>query len=145
MRYLKYLALLTVLMVPLAYSQAQVGVAVGIGGPGYLAGPPVCSYGYYDYYPYACAPYGFYGSSYFVNGVFIGAGPWYHGGWGRGWYGGPRFVGRGYYGRPGYFAHGGYGRGYARGYARGEFHGGYGVHGGGGFHGGGFHSGGHRR
>ena len=28
MRYLKYLALLTVLMVPLAYSQAQVGVAV---------------------------------------------------------------------------------------------------------------------
>src|SRR5579871_4702697 len=86
MRYAKYLALLTVLMVPLAYSQAQVGVAVGVGGvgvavgPGYAAGPPVCEYGYYDYYPYACAPYGFYGPNYFVNGFFIGAGPWYH--WG---------------------------------------------------------------
>ncbi len=146
MRYLKYLALLSVLMLPFARSQAQVGVAVGIGGgPGYLAGPPACSYGYYDYYPYACAPYGFYGPSYFVNGIFIGAGPWYHGGWGRGWYGGHRFVGRGYYGRPGYFAHSAYGRGYARGYSRGEFHGGNGFHGGGGYPGGGFHGGGHRR
>jgi len=60
MRYLKYFALLAVMMVmPLAYSQAQVRVGVGIGyGPGYVGGPPVCPYGYYDYYPYACAPYG---------------------------------------------------------------------------------------
>src|SRR5579862_2770218 len=133
MRYAKYLALLTVLMVPLAYSQAQVGVAVGVGGvgvavgPGYAAGPPVCEYGYYDYYPYACAPYGFYGPNYFVNGFFIGAGPWYHWGhpagfWGRGYYGRPGFVGRGYYGRPGYVARGAYNRGYARGVGRGEFH-----------------------
>jgi hypothetical protein len=149
MRYLKYLALLTILMVPLAYSQAQVGVAVGVGGvgvavgPGYAAGTPVCSYGYYDYYPYSCAPYGFYGPNYFVNGIFIGAGPWFRGGWGRG-YGRPGFVGRGYYGRPGYVARGGYNRGYARGYARGEFHGGNAFHGGGGFHGGGFHGGGRR-
>jgi len=57
MRYLKYLALVGVLMLPLAYSQAQVSVGVGFG-PGYGYGPPVCSYGYYNYYPYACAPYG---------------------------------------------------------------------------------------
>ena len=162
MRYLKYVALLAVLMVPLAYSQAQVAVGVGIGvGPGYVAaGPPVCSYGYYDYYPYACAPYGFYGPSYFVDGLFIGAGPWYHWGhpvgfWNRG-YDRDGWRDRGYYGR-GYAR--GYGRGYDhaynRGYARGEFHGGnyrggngfrggQSFHGGGEFHGGGggFHGGG---
>jgi len=156
MRYLKYVALLAVLMVPFAYSQAQVAVGIGVGvGPGYAAGPPVCAYGYYNYYPYACAPYGYYGPSYFVDGIFIGAGPWYHWGhpawfWnrgyvGRGWdWGHDRFYARGY--RPGF----GYGRGYVRGYAhpgyghayvgggvRGGFHGGE-------FHGGGFHGGGRR-
>jgi hypothetical protein len=86
------------LMVPLAYSQAEVRFGVGIGfGPGYVAGPPVCPYGYYSYYPYACAPYGFYGPSYFVNGIFIGAGPWYHG-YARSYYGSP-YYGRPYYGR----------------------------------------------
>src|SRR5579863_9476618 len=87
MRYLKYAALLAVLMVPLTYSQAQVSVGVGIG-PGYVDGPPVCDYGYYSYYPYACAPYGYYGPDWFAGGVFIGAGPWYNwggGGWGGGW------------------------------------------------------------
>ncbi|HEY6766814.1 MAG TPA: hypothetical protein VI386_18800, partial [Candidatus Sulfotelmatobacter sp.] len=81
MRYLKYFLLLGVMMVlPLAHSQAQVRVGVGIGfGPGYIAGPPACAYGYYDYYPYACAPYGYYGPSWFSNGIFIGAGPWFHG------------------------------------------------------------------
>jgi len=83
MKYLRYLALLAVVAVPLAYSQAEVHVAVGIGfGPGYVAGPPVCAYGYYPYYPYTCAPYGYYGPTWFANGVFVGAGPWYHG-WGR--------------------------------------------------------------
>lgn len=125
MRILKYVALLAVLMVPLAYSQAQVRVGVGIGyGPTYVAGPPVCAYGYYGYYPYRCAPYGFYGSDWFVNGVFIGAGPWYHGYWHHGWYGRPSYwYSRGWYGRPGW--RGGYGfynRGYVHGYARG-FHG----------------------
>src|ERR1700757_5527399 len=100
MRYLKYVALLAVLMMPLAYSQAQVSVGIGVG-PAYVGGPPACQWGYYDYYPYACAPYGFYGPDYFVGGVFIGAGPWYHWGhpasfWGRG----PGFVGHGWYGRP---------------------------------------------
>ena len=78
MRYLKYFALLAVLMLPLGYSQAQVRVGV-VFGPGYLAGPPVCPYGYYGYYPYACAPYGYYGPAWFSGGIFIGAGPWFHG------------------------------------------------------------------
>lgn len=158
MRYLKYFALLAVLMLPLAYSHAQVAVGVGIGvGPGYVAGPPVCSYGYYNYYPYACAPYGYYGSNWFVNGVFVGAGPWYHWGhpagyWSRGydrddwgWRGHDRwrdrgYYSRGYYGR-GYYGHGyaghGYGRGYDHAYNRGNV--GRGFRGGEGFHGGGGH------
>ena len=105
MKYLRYLTLVGLLMLPLAYSQAQVRVGVGIGfGPGYVAGPPVCAYGYYPDYPYACAPYGYYGPSWFARGVFIGAGPWYHG-WGR-----PYWGGRPYYGRD-------YDRGYGRGFA----------------------------
>ena len=133
MKYLRYLALVGLLMLPLAYSQAQVRVGVGIGfGPGYVAGPPVSTYGYYDYYPYACAPYGYYGPSWFVNGIFIGAGPWYHG-WGHPYYGrgyyGRGYYGRGYVGRP-YEGHGFVGRGFeGRGPARG-------FHGGGSFHGG---------
>ena len=35
--------------------------------------------GYFDYAPYDCAPYGYYGPDWFVGGVFIGAGPWFHG------------------------------------------------------------------
>lgn len=52
-------------------TQAQVVVNIGPA--------PVCPYGYFDYYPYACAPYGYYGPEWFVNGIFIGAGPWFHG------------------------------------------------------------------
>jgi hypothetical protein len=40
---------------------------------------PVCPYGYYDFAPYACAPYGYYGPEWFVGGFFIGTGPWFHG------------------------------------------------------------------
>jgi hypothetical protein len=54
-------------------STAQVSFGVNIGPQ------PVCPYGYYDYSPYQCAPYGYYGPEWFTNGVFIGAGPWYHG------------------------------------------------------------------
>jgi hypothetical protein len=50
---------------------AQVSVQIGPA--------PVCPYGYYDVAPYACAPAGYYGPEWFVNGVFIGAGPWFHG------------------------------------------------------------------
>ena len=33
--------------------------------------------------PIACAPYGYYGDpSWFAGGLFIGAGPWFRGGWG---------------------------------------------------------------
>ncbi len=52
-------------------AKAQVSVGIGVA--------PVCPYGYYDYAPYACAPYGYYGPEWFSGGVFIGAGPWYHG------------------------------------------------------------------
>jgi hypothetical protein len=54
-------------------AQAQVSVGVNIGPA------PICPYGYFDYAPYDCAPYGYYGPEWFVGGVFIGAGPWYHG------------------------------------------------------------------
>lgn len=54
-------------------ANAAVGVGVEIGPP------PVCPYGYYDVPPYNCAPYGYYGPEWFVNGVFIGVGPWFHG------------------------------------------------------------------
>jgi hypothetical protein len=52
-------------------TQAQVSVDIGVA--------PVCPYGYYDVPPYACAPYGYYGPEWFTGGVFIGAGPWFHG------------------------------------------------------------------
>jgi hypothetical protein len=56
---------------PVARAQVSVGVNIGVA--------PVCPYGYFDYAPYDCAPYGYYGPDWFVGGVFIGAGPWFHG------------------------------------------------------------------
>src|SRR5580700_8765086 len=53
--------------------QAQAQVAVEVGAA------PDCPYGYYDVAPYACAPAGYYGPEWFSGGVFIGAGPWFHG------------------------------------------------------------------
>ena len=50
---------------------AQISVNIGVA--------PVCPYGYFDYAPYECAPYGYYGPEWFHGGVFIGAGPWFHG------------------------------------------------------------------
>jgi hypothetical protein len=52
-------------------SKAQVSVDIGVA--------PDCPYGYYDVAPYNCAPYGYYGPEWFNGGVFIGAGPWFHG------------------------------------------------------------------
>src|SRR4029077_12430546 len=89
MRYLKYLAFLAIFMFSLAVPSHAQGVYVGVG-PGYGYAAPVCEYGYYGLCPYACAPYGYYGPDYFVGGVFIGAGPWFHG-----FYGGRGFYGRG--------------------------------------------------
>jgi hypothetical protein len=131
MKYLRYVVMIALLAMPLAYAQAAVGVGVGIGvgvGP-VVAGAPVCAYGYYPDYPYSCAPYGYYGPSWFAGGVFIGAGPWYHG-WGHPYYPARGFVGRGFAGR-GFAGHGFVGRGpaggrgfVARGGSRGGFHGG---------------------
>jgi hypothetical protein len=74
MRYFTSLAIFAVVVALLtAGSVAPAQVAVGIG----IA--PVCPYGYFDYPPYDCAPYGYYGPDWFINGLFIGAGPWFHG------------------------------------------------------------------
>jgi len=96
---MKNLMLLSVLGISLmatpSAQAAPVVVGIGIGvAPVYVGPAPVCPYGYYPYYPYACAPFGYYGPEWFSGGVFIGAGPWFHG-----------FVGRpGVYGRPGFAA-----------------------------------------
>jgi len=83
-RALAFAALATLLLscafVAPTHAPAQVAVGVDIGVP------PGCPYGYYDYSPYDCAPYGYYGPDWFVGGLFIGAGPWFHG-------------------RPGFFGH----------------------------------------
>jgi hypothetical protein len=127
MRYLRYLALLGVSIFAASYASAQVSVGIGVGPVrGYIGAAPVCAYGYYGYAPYACAPYGYYGPSYFHGGLFIGAGPWYHG-YGRGYYGGYHgYYGRPVYGRPGFrsapYARGGY---VGRGGFGNSFHGGY--------------------
>src|ERR1700728_3184825 len=79
-----------VLLASLALApNADAQISVTIGGP-----PPVCSYGYYGYAPYSCAPVGYYGSGYFYNGVFLGMGPWSGWGYNHGW-GGHRFVSAG--------------------------------------------------
>jgi hypothetical protein len=147
---MKNLALLSLLgaclvAAPSAKAQRVVfGVGVGVS-PVYVGPPPVCPYGYYGYYPYACAPYGYYGPGWFSGGVFIGAGPWFHG-----WYGRPGYFGRrGYYGRPGYYGYSGFRGGpmargpayYGRGPVGGGFRGGYAR---GGFARGGFRGGGRR-
>ncbi len=104
MRYLRYLALLSIFLLPATFSHAaQVSVGVGVVPAPYAYpayGPPVCTYGYYSYPPYACAPYGYYSPGWFTGGVFIGAGPWFRAGYGyRGYY---PYRGGYYYGRPVY-------------------------------------------
>ena len=54
---------------------ARANVFVGIGfGPvlapvPYAYAPPVCDYGFYQFYPYSCAPYGYYDSDWFFGGA----------------------------------------------------------------------------
>ena len=75
MSYLKSLILLILAGALLSYATlprrprfpSKIGVA------------PVCPYGYFDYAPYDCAPYGYYGPDWFVGGIFIGACSWFHG------------------------------------------------------------------
>lgn len=54
-------------------SEAKAQVSIDIDAE------PGCPYGYYDYAPYACAPYGYYSPEWFIGGIFVGAGPWFHG------------------------------------------------------------------
>ena len=80
MRGLIFLLCTTALLAPFALlptADAQISINIGI--------PPVCSYGYYDYAPYACAPVGYYGPGYFYNGIFLGMGPWAGWGYNHGW------------------------------------------------------------
>lgn len=56
-----------------ARSAAQVSINVQIGPE------PVCPYGYFNYAPYRCAPFGYYGPQWFTSGIFLGAGPWFQG------------------------------------------------------------------
>jgi hypothetical protein len=74
LKFLLLPALLVALLagVPAA-NAAQVRFGVQVGSA------PACPYGYYDYSPYQCAPYGYYGPEWFSNGIFVGAGPWFHG------------------------------------------------------------------
>jgi hypothetical protein len=101
MRGLKTLVSTPALLVGLALApaaHAQVSINVGV--------QPVCSYGYYGYEPYTCAPMGYYGSGYFYNGIFLGMGPWAGWGYGHGW-GSHRFVNDGggrYHGGGGHIA-----------------------------------------
>jgi hypothetical protein len=61
----------TLLLATSSRTDAQISVSIGAA--------PDCPYGYYDYAPYACAPYGYYGPEWFNGGVFVGAGKWFHG------------------------------------------------------------------
>jgi hypothetical protein len=60
------------LMATAPKASAQIAVEIGAA--------PDCPYGYYDAAPYDCAPYGYYGPEWFNGGIFIGSGPWFHGG-----------------------------------------------------------------
>jgi hypothetical protein len=70
-KFLAFAALTATLLSTAPVTPAQVSVNIGV--------PPVCPYGYFDYAPYDCAPYGYYGPDWFTGGLFIGAGPWFHG------------------------------------------------------------------
>src|SRR5271163_2296652 len=75
MKRFEFLALATVAVICFATAppktHAHIQLDIGVA--------PSCPYGYYDSAPYDCAPYGYYGSEWFTGGVFLGAGPWFHG------------------------------------------------------------------
>jgi hypothetical protein len=75
MRNLSSMALAFTAAVCFAATTAPAQISIGVN-----VGPePACHWGYYDYAPYNCAPYGYYGPEWFANGAFIGSGPWFHG------------------------------------------------------------------
>jgi hypothetical protein len=61
------------LLAPAPKASAQISIGIN------LSDQPNCPYGYYDYAPYNCSPYGYYGPEWFNGGAFIGAGRWFHG------------------------------------------------------------------
>jgi hypothetical protein len=75
MKFPRLLAALVLALVCLAgastRANAQISISIGVA--------PVCPYGYFNYAPYQCAPFGYYGPEWFSGGVFYGAGPWYRG------------------------------------------------------------------
>lgn len=70
-KYVAIAALSVALFSSVFVASPQVSINIGA--------PPVCPYGYFDYAPYNCAPYGYYGPDWFSGGLFIGVGPWFHG------------------------------------------------------------------
>jgi len=76
MKTMKHLALMAItagfFVATVHNATAQVSVNIGVA--------PACPYGYYEAPPYNCAPDGYYGPEWFTGGLFIGAGPWFHGG-----------------------------------------------------------------
>jgi hypothetical protein len=62
---LAFFALAAAILSGFSSAPAQVSVNIGVA--------PVCAYGYYDFEPYGCAPYGYYGPDWFVGGVLSGA------------------------------------------------------------------------
>ncbi len=102
MRYLKYFVLLGILLMGAGYAQAQVRLGVGVGpvyaGMALRLFARMATTGITRMRARRTA---YYGPDWFVGGVFIGAGPWYHG---------LDLRSRGYYGRPGWaYGRGGYG------------------------------------
>ena len=71
LRYLGSFIFASAMLSGVSSAPAQVSVNIGVA--------PVCPYGYFPYAPYDCAPYGYYGPDWFTGGIFIGAGPWFHG------------------------------------------------------------------
>ncbi len=73
MRISKFLGLLTLaagfLFSSSPKTPAQIAIGIGVA--------PACPYGYFDYAPYVCAPYGYYGPDSFSGELFIVAGPWF--------------------------------------------------------------------
>jgi hypothetical protein len=55
-------ALAVVFVSSVSVSPAQVAISIGAA--------PICPYGYFDYAPYPCAPYGYYGPDWFTGGGF---------------------------------------------------------------------------
>ena len=72
-KFLVFPALAIALLCCAHTASAQISVGVNLGPA------PGCPYGYFDYTPYDCAPYGYYGPDWFNGGIFIGAGPWFRG------------------------------------------------------------------